>query len=358
MSLGQRIEGKRLDISMSQTELANKIETSPTMISLYESNKRKPSYQKLELISFFLNTTVDYLMSGNEDNTKDPISRKIMLSLKTLNNRQKNQIYDYICHITGTHNFNYDIPVGNTPEDFASYLVEKKDLFPPIDLSKLIDFFDVKLVYHDKNQDENEGLLIKSGLQPIILMDKSVNNFRQRFTIAMLLGNLIMPWHLHGIFYRAYSKSSSDVEELYEIESREFASSLLMPIKFIKSDFKNLQFCYEDFEQMAHRYHVSVTALIKRYQKIKDPNIVFIRINNNEIHEVNKLNFHYPLNNYISPNSLAGKLNIDMPKIKTTISGELEADIWLNNVDDGKKIYETSCFDPTNGWTMTVLKLL
>jgi len=137
VSLGQRLTEKRNEAGLSQTELAKKINTSPTMISLYESNDRKPSYRKLELISHHLNTTVDYLMSGKSEAGTDHLSKKIILSLRYLSPKQRTDIFEFICQITGAGSFNFDIPACNSAEECAESVLRKLGIEPPVDPFKI-----------------------------------------------------------------------------------------------------------------------------------------------------------------------------------------------------------------------------
>lgn len=47
---------------LSQAELAEKLGFSTGLIGMYESGKRKPSYEALEIIADFFNISIDYLM--------------------------------------------------------------------------------------------------------------------------------------------------------------------------------------------------------------------------------------------------------------------------------------------------------
>ena len=51
----------RRDRHMSQTELAEKLGVSLGLIGMYETGKRKPSYEMLEAIGDFFNVSTDYL---------------------------------------------------------------------------------------------------------------------------------------------------------------------------------------------------------------------------------------------------------------------------------------------------------
>lgn len=51
---------------LSQADLAEKLGFSTGLIGMYESGKRKPSYEALEVLADFFNISIDYLM-GKDD---------------------------------------------------------------------------------------------------------------------------------------------------------------------------------------------------------------------------------------------------------------------------------------------------
>lgn len=55
-------------MNISQEELAQKLELSKGIISLYENDKRKPSYDVLMKLSELFNCSMDYII-GNDTNT-------------------------------------------------------------------------------------------------------------------------------------------------------------------------------------------------------------------------------------------------------------------------------------------------
>jgi transcriptional regulator with XRE-family HTH domain len=64
--LGSRIRQLRIDMNMTQKEFAALLELSESMISLYESEKRQPSYDILNSIANKCNVTTDYLFGRTD----------------------------------------------------------------------------------------------------------------------------------------------------------------------------------------------------------------------------------------------------------------------------------------------------
>lgn len=68
----------------SQIELAGKLGVSPGLIGMYETGKRKPSYELLEAIGDFFNVSTDYLQ-GRETGSEyylDPEVAQLAQDLK------------------------------------------------------------------------------------------------------------------------------------------------------------------------------------------------------------------------------------------------------------------------------------
>ena len=65
--LGARIALLRKSAGMNQTELAEKIGVSTSAIGMYEQGRREPSCTLLVSLARALGTTLQYLLTGDED---------------------------------------------------------------------------------------------------------------------------------------------------------------------------------------------------------------------------------------------------------------------------------------------------
>jgi len=72
--LGFRIAALRREAGMSQSQLAQLLQVSPSTVGMYEQGRREPSAQMLLTISRVLGVSVDYLLSGT---VSDQDSRKV-----------------------------------------------------------------------------------------------------------------------------------------------------------------------------------------------------------------------------------------------------------------------------------------
>ena len=72
--LGDKLHKLRLEFNMSQKEVAGIINTSPSIISNYESGERTPSVENLMALDNLYHCSTDYLLgfqTNENDNTLD-----------------------------------------------------------------------------------------------------------------------------------------------------------------------------------------------------------------------------------------------------------------------------------------------
>lgn len=72
--LGDKLQKLRLQFNMSQKEVAAIINTSPSIISNYESGERTPSVENLMALANLYHCSTDYLLGfqpNENDNTLD-----------------------------------------------------------------------------------------------------------------------------------------------------------------------------------------------------------------------------------------------------------------------------------------------
>ena len=62
--LGARIAALRRGLNLSQTELARRLQVSPSAIGMYEQGRREPSGEILVALARTFGVTVDYLLTG------------------------------------------------------------------------------------------------------------------------------------------------------------------------------------------------------------------------------------------------------------------------------------------------------
>lgn len=65
------LQNLRKNKGLSQTELAKKIGVAPSTIGMYETGKREPNYETLEIIADFFNVDMNYLLGKEPEQTLD-----------------------------------------------------------------------------------------------------------------------------------------------------------------------------------------------------------------------------------------------------------------------------------------------
>ena len=69
MTTGERIRELRITQKISQAKLASYLDVSTSTIGMYEQNRRRPSFEKLEAIADFFNVSLDYIMCKDKSST-------------------------------------------------------------------------------------------------------------------------------------------------------------------------------------------------------------------------------------------------------------------------------------------------
>lgn len=67
---------------LSQAELANQLDISPSTVAMWESGKREPrDYETLELIADYFNVNMEVLLTGKLSPTKIPVLGKVIAGI-------------------------------------------------------------------------------------------------------------------------------------------------------------------------------------------------------------------------------------------------------------------------------------
>lgn len=78
--LGARIAALRRSAGMSQAELAQKLQVSPSAIGMYEQGRREPSAELLIAIAAVFSVSTDYLLTGKTGSEQEhTVARHAML---------------------------------------------------------------------------------------------------------------------------------------------------------------------------------------------------------------------------------------------------------------------------------------
>jgi transcriptional regulator with XRE-family HTH domain len=94
-TFGEKVAALRRDKKLSQTELAQKLNTSVSVISRYERNEMTPTIDTAKKMANILNTTVTYLLgeSDEDEMLKDPNMIRRLKELKEFSDQEKQQVF-------------------------------------------------------------------------------------------------------------------------------------------------------------------------------------------------------------------------------------------------------------------------
>lgn len=355
--IGKRIAEKRKAIKLTQAALAENVGVTTAFISQIESGSRKPSYGLILKISHQLDMPLEQILSGDVKAGEDPSSRVISATVSHLNDVQKKQVIEYIYQLAGTKYYkNY--PFFASPTEYAQFVVERcKITEVPVNVFEIAKHLGVEIVYADLA--DKEGILYKNPETPLIIINSNSDYYeRNKFTVAILLGHLIMPWHLKHTFSRLKDKKSLDHDDPLEIEARQFAGELLLPGAIIKKDFKKIPPSIEAFEKIAReKYKCAMTALAHKYSDYYGAKAVYLTSDKLSITRRFDASFPARLVQQVMPGSFAYDLVINPPADKETRSGYVKADIWFEDLSPRTEVYEESMLDPKAGITVTIIQM-
>jgi Predicted transcriptional regulators len=88
--LPEKLKALRIQFGLSQKQVAEKLEVSPSIVSGYETGERTPSTENLLSLSYLYNVSTDYLLGRQ---AADPRS---LLDISKLTDKQKAAVTNLI----------------------------------------------------------------------------------------------------------------------------------------------------------------------------------------------------------------------------------------------------------------------
>jgi len=120
-------------------------------------------------------------------------------------------------------------------ENLASRVVCGHNLVPPVDIESLASkYAKIKFAPLSENLDGISAFL-KTGETPLIIVNSERPTSRIRFTLAHELGHVLIPWHIGSVASHidGFEESSDLIYREMEREANLFASSILLPVRWI-----------------------------------------------------------------------------------------------------------------------------
>ena len=95
-AIGKRVKIARIKADMKQEHVAEKSGLSPTHISNIENNRVKISLPTLVHVCNALDTTIDYILADEYDQTSSVLEQEILHELHSCTDRTKKQILEIV----------------------------------------------------------------------------------------------------------------------------------------------------------------------------------------------------------------------------------------------------------------------
>lgn len=357
MSVSDRIIKKREELNLSQTDLAKRAGLKPPSISQYESGSRSPSYEALLKLSNALNVTTDYLISGREgkdENTNDKVLNILNRIVPNLTLENKDKLLEYAVYLASNIKIS-KLPILGEIE-YADLMIKNYSCDElPVDVYDIAKKMNIS-VFEDELTD-GEGMLIKGNKQIIILNKKYTHTQRKRYTIAILLGHSVIPWHVQSSYIIRKSETSTLLtDNVEDMEAQDFACRLLMPQSHLIKEFVKMRATIDSLKKLAaEKYDVSLFFLMNRLVGIASDTYTVIQSDESGI--LKTYPGDRPLIEDIDKHSFAASFYSNRPDIEEIRQGSVYAKYWLQDATDNEMIYEESIFNPQYGKVLTLLTI-
>lgn len=153
---------------------------------------------------------------------------------------------------------------------------------PPVNVKRIASKLGltVQMEPFDDEEGEMSGILIREGNKVILGVNNSHHSNRQRFTIAHEIGHYLLHEGDRVFVDRNYRVSLRDSDSSLgtkweEVEANTFASSLLVPERFLIQDLQKENIDIEDskksnglIKRLAKKYRVSAQAMSFRLNRL------------------------------------------------------------------------------------------
>lgn len=342
---------------MSQAELAQRAGLKAPAISQYESGQRSPSFESLLKLSSALGIPSDYLLKGEEISSQeggDALSSLITHISGLLPFDKRELLLDYALLLMGGGSQRLNIPYYTDVRAYADYAFSQEtDGEMPVKLISILERFDVAL--YEAELKDGEGMLVKGNQRMIIIDPRHHNLQRKRFTLAALIGHLLIPWHTDTVYY-ARSGSSFKTRDTLEMEAAQFAACLLMPRDILKRDLQASSVSLEALQKLAgEKYDVSVFAMANSLVDLYPDKFAVVQSDGKKT--LKTFQGQRPIKKEIDPRSLAAGFYQALPDSSVIHTAKLDEAIWFQDGRPGAFVLEESIYDPQIGKVLTLLTL-
>jgi Zn-dependent peptidase ImmA (M78 family)/DNA-binding XRE family transcriptional regulator len=264
--IGSRIRQAREAIGYSQEELGRQLGYSAAAISYFETGVRKIKIDDLHRIARALGKPIDFFL---QEEPEDEIVALRWRAQQELTPEAYRQVEVFLNHLDAQgirSQLEIDLS-GFRPYAAAYQLLEIQDIKePPVPVEEVAQGVGIPVrEWHFPN--EISALLVQSRQLVAIGVNQQHGEARKRFSIAHELGHAVLG-HMEKLYIEFTAPEllpkHGPEREKDEREANWFAADLLMPIDWIREDWKRYK---GNLHEMADHYGVSEQALWIRLQQ-------------------------------------------------------------------------------------------
>lgn len=348
MSIGDRISQKRQELGISKSDLAKKAGLSPTIIGLYETGNREPSFEtKLKLCKALGVPFSFFELMPRINPHEDPLINIMIRGIRRLDQESKRKLFEYYCMLANNKYISSDYPLYDDLGMYVKDLLKQMEISePPINPEEVLIKLNCTLLGVDKLEGY-EAILIKDQ-KPIIIFERVSEHKRLNFTYAHIIAHLVLPWHISSKFTcRPKGKSSFHEEDALENEAHLFAAELLMPEEQLRQTLETTSPTFEDLDKLAKLYNVTRLAMATRYVKLSNGHSAIIRSKDGKAYSsIIHPDFNYDvIQESLNQQSKAFELYNDKPNIITNKIGIVPVSVWFKDASTGY-LTEESLYNP------------
>ena len=287
---GARLRFARLFRGKTLTELANDTEISKQLISQYENDESKPSYDKLSIIAEKLKFPNDYFMQADRYQPKAEVTyfRSLMSAGKMDRASQSYKLmvigelymalHEYIdfpdlnkpdVFFSGVDSDTVDEIHAKANEEIEEIAAKTREYWglddgPIDDMQFLLEQNGIIVTGYDTNTDDIDAFtqrtLVGGENLFIIAVDQGRKpEGRIRFDLAHELGHiLIHPWS------ESVDELSREEFRMREDQANRFASAFLLPRKSFSQDVRPYVTDLQYYVHLKEKWNVSIAAMLYR----------------------------------------------------------------------------------------------
>ena len=163
----------------------------------------------------------------------------------------------------------------------ANRVIEKYNLFPPINIKELVGKY-AKLSFIHIPYEDVDGITLNlkvPGKSTHVIVNREKPSVRQRFTMAHELGHILIPWHVGDVIVDAIGDGLElDSDSNYwrrEAEANTFAGELLIPFSYVSDLLSKKEDLSEVHNDISANCQISVFAAAIRLAKLLPANTVY-----------------------------------------------------------------------------------